>query len=240
MGNQHCPRALIGHKKDIPLNKSVPIAQTVAKLALVIGVLLGLSHLVGAWVATLDLKDAVGTTSTVRMGIWMTAMVYAALLAVPFVPGIEIGIGLMAMFGAASALPVYVATVLGLSAAFITGRLVPVSALIRVAATLRMRRLAVLLRRMDGLPNADRLEVLTQSAPGVWGPWLIRNRYIALVILVNLPGNVFIGGGGGIALAAGLCRLFSPVSFFVTIALAVSPVPLAVGLFGADVLDALS
>ena len=39
-----------------------------------------------------------------------------------------------------------------------------------------------------------------------------------------------------IALTAGVSRLFSPVGFLLTIALAVSPVPLAVLIFGRQVL----
>lgn len=34
-------------------------------------------------------------------------------------------------------------------------------------------------------------------------------RYVALAVLLNIPGNVVIGGGGGIAFAAGMTRLFS-------------------------------
>jgi len=208
-------------------------------LVAVVCVLLLLSQLVGAWVATVDLDVSTFESGTLHAGVWMTATLYAVLLAVPFVPGVEIGIGLMAMLGSASALPVYVATVMGLSIAFAVGRMVPVALLIRAATAMRMKRLAAMMRRMAPLPPADRLDLMLQHAPGGWAGWLIRHRYLALVILINLPGNALIGGGGGIALVAGMCRLISPPGFVLTIALAVSPIPLVVWFFGADVLGAL-
>ena len=51
---------------------------------------------------------------------------------------------------------------------------------------------------------------------------------LAIAILVNLPGNYILGGGGGIAIACGTRRRISWKGFLVTIILAVSPVPLLV------------
>lgn len=45
---------------------------------------------------------------------------------------------------------------------------------------------------------------------------------------LNLPGNALIGGGGGIALMAGMSRLFSFPLFLLSLTVAVSPVPLAI------------
>jgi hypothetical protein len=53
-----------------------------------------------------------------------------------------------------------------------------------------------------------------------------------LACLFNLPGNVVLGGGGGIALLAGLSRLYAPLPMAVTVALAVAPVPLAIWIWG--------
>jgi hypothetical protein len=77
---------------------------------------------------------------------------------------------------------------------------------------------------------------LTSQAPSRTVPFLIRHRYIALAVLVNLPGNILIGGGGGISLIAGASRLFSLPGFLTTIALAVSPLPLAILFFGKEFL----
>ena len=45
-----------------------------------------------------------------------------------------------------------------------------------------------------------------------------------------MPGNVLIGGGGGIAMVAGLSRLYSLAGFLLAVGVAVAPVPLAVTL----------
>jgi hypothetical protein len=41
-----------------------------------------------------------------------------------------------------------------------------------------------------------------------------------------------IGGGGGIALLAGMSRLFAPLGFAISVAVAVAPIPLLVLLTG--------
>ncbi|NNL35816.1 MAG: hypothetical protein HKP35_08360 [Silicimonas sp.] len=54
----------------------------------------------------------------------------------------------------------------------------------------------------------------------------MRNRYLALAIAINVPGNSLVGGGGGLAFVAGASGLFSFPAFLLTIMLAVAPVPL--------------
>jgi len=51
-----------------------------------------------------------------------------------------------------------------------------------------------------------------------------RYRYLALAVLLNVPGNAVIGGGGGIAMLVGMTRLFSFPAYIATVVLAVSPV----------------
>jgi hypothetical protein len=60
----------------------------------------------------------------------------------------------------------------------------------------------------------------------------LRYRYVALALAVNTPGNSVIGGGGGIMMIAGLSGLFTPAATFLTVAVAVSPVPLAMMFLG--------
>jgi hypothetical protein len=55
--------------------------------------------------------------------------------------------------------------------------------------------------------------------------FLFNSRYFIIAILINLPGNTIIGGGGGIALLCGM------KGFILTIAIASSPIPLLL-LFG--------
>ncbi len=64
----------------------------------------------------------------------------------------------------------------------------------------------------------------------------MRYRYLALAVALNVPGNYLIGGGGGIALFAGVTRLYSIPGFLLTIIVAVAPVPLAVMMFGIEFL----
>jgi hypothetical protein len=86
---------------------------------------------------------------------------------------------------------------------------------------------------MDG---DARLTFLVSHAPSRFLPFLLRHRYLALAIAINLPGNILLGGGGGLALMAGISRLFSAPGFLATIAIAVSPVPLAIFFFGNQIL----
>jgi hypothetical protein len=69
-------------------------------------------------------------------------------------------------------------------------------------------------------------------------PFLLRHRYLALAIALNLPGNFLLGGGGGIALLAGVSRLYAVPGFLATVTCAVAPVPLAVLMFGPEILPA--
>ena len=161
---------------------------------------------------------------------------YALLLAVPFVPGIEIGISLLVLRGAEVAPFVYAATVLGLSFAFLAGRFMPYRWLHAIFVDLRMKRACQLIERIEPLERDERLSQLTDKVPPWLSPFIGSGRYIVLGILLNVPGNALSGGGGGIAFAAGFSRLFKSSVAIAVIALAVLPVPLAVWLYGAEVL----
>ena len=58
--------------------------------------------------------------------------------------------------------------------------------------------------------------VFTLDAPRRLVPWLTRHRAITLIVLINLPGNTLLGGGGGIALVTGLSKLM-PVKQFLAL-----------------------
>ncbi len=158
-------------------------------------------------------------------------LLYALLIAIPFVPGIEIGLSLLMISGPDWALPVWIATTLGLALALIAGCRVPYTWLRRVFEDLRLTRASALLERIQPLTTAERVALLQSHLPARIGPRILRFRYLALAALINIPGNSVIGGGGGIALLAGLSGLFRlPVALF-TVALATAPVPLMVWLF---------
>ncbi|HXV11709.1 MAG TPA: hypothetical protein VD839_12995, partial [Burkholderiales bacterium] len=57
---------------------------------------------------------------------------------------------------------------------------------------------------------------------------LLNHRYLLLALLLNLPGNVLIGGGGGIAMMAGMSRLYSFPSYLALISVAILPGPVLV------------
>ena len=169
--------------------------------------------------------------------IMVSAIIFGLLIAVPFVPGVELGITLIGMFGPPIVFLVYLCTVVGLSISFIVGRLISLKSLVVLFENLKLNRASQLLNNVEPLDMEERIEFLASKAPSRIIPFLIRHRYIALVVLVNLPGNMLIGGGGGISLIAGASKLFSLPRFFITIALAVSPVPLAILIFGKEFLN---
>lgn len=157
----------------------------------------------------------------------LTALaLYAVLIAIPFVPGIEIGLALLLLRGASIAPGVYLATLAGLMLAYAIGRLMPEAVIIRLLSDLRLRRAADLVARHTALsPDARRAHLEARLPPWCAVP-LIRYRYVTLGLLLNLPGNVILGGGGGIMVAAGLSRQFRTRPTLLMLAIAVLPVPL--------------
>ncbi|WP_186827002.1 hypothetical protein [Shimia ponticola] len=151
------------------------------------------------------LHEQAVTSHTMR---WTFLVIYAVLLALPFVPGVEIGLALLMLFGASFALPVYVATITGLTLAYGVGRT---------------------LRRLK--PTAG-LEAALQPNGGLSGlghaTWLgplLRFRWVAIALLINFPGNTLIGGGGGVAMASGYSLALRWPAFIGCVAVAVAPVP---------------
>ena len=157
---------------------------------------------------------------------------YTALMAIPFVPGMEISLGLLAAFGQQVAKVIYAATVVALMISYVIGRLVPVRVIASLFQSLGQHRAERLVRRLEPLNGKQRLEILTTHAPKRIIPTLLKHRYIAVALALNLPGNAIIGGGGGIALLAGISGLFTFPRFLITVSLAVLPIPLAVILMG--------
>lgn len=155
-----------------------------------------------------------------------TVVLYILLLALPFMPGVEIGLGLMIMLGPEICFLVYLSTVVALTISFCAGLLVPGAAIVRLFDWLGLKRARILVAQISSLPAEERYAMLLSHAPARSVAFLLRHRYLALAVLLNVPGNAFIGGGGGIALVAGMSRFFGFPAFVVTIALAVAPVPL--------------
>ena len=213
------------------------LLRTLLRLAAVVALAYGV-HLALGWVMAWTETMPPTTGSALRIAILGAALIaYALLIAIPFVPGIEIGVSLILMRGAEVAVLVYLATVLGLALAYFAGRLMPYRWLYRLFEDLRLRRACRLLARIQPLSPDRRLALLRQRLPGWLGSWAVSYRYLLLAGLINLPGSMLIGGGGGICMVAGLTRLFKPRATVLTIALAVLPFPIAVWFWGPGLLS---
>ncbi len=204
----------------------------ILKIAILVGVIV-----LGTWGVhmirdALDLQIRPENEQQVHKAIMIGAVAYVVLLAMPFVPGAEIGIALLAGFGAAIAPLIYVCTVAAMMLAFTIGRFLPISALERVLRLLRMRRAAKLVARAAPLSKDERVAMLLEGQSKRVLRLALQYRYLAMAVAVNTPGNSIIGGGGGIMIIAGLSGIFTPLATFLTVMLAVSPVPLAVIFLG--------
>lgn len=195
-----------------------------------------LANIAGDWIS-LRIKDEITPENqSAIFGVTVFAIIlYALLIALPFVPGVEIGIGLMLMFGVPMAIPVYLSTVIGLCLGFLMGRLVPEKALCECFDFIGLSRISRMLRELSAKPVQQRMDLLLARAPSRFVPFLLRRRYIAIAIAFNIPGNSVIGGGGGIAFMAGTSRMFSFPLFLLAVAIGVSPVTILVLIFGPSV-----
>jgi len=171
--------------------------------------------------AFFDLRDLAREAGPMHPAVLAALVLYTLLIAVPFVPGAELGLVLLALFGATMAGPVWLATVAGLTLAFALGRLVPER----------------VLQRLPFHAGLDRARVAVTAAADPTAPppalapcaaRLLRWRCCGLILLINTPGNTLIGGGGGIAMAAGASRLFAARDFLASAVIAVAPVPVAI------------
>ena len=189
-------------------------------------------HLMMNWATAR--AEAAGRDGLMLGVLTVLLLAYALLIAIPFMPGIEIGISLLILKGASIAPLVYAATVMGLSLALLAGRFTPYGWLHGFLADLRLRRASNLVERLAPMSREERLEHLAERAPHWLRPIIRTGRYVLLAILLNVPGNSVIGGGGGIAFIAGFSRLFRPSIAILVIALAVLPVPLTVWIAGTD------
>ncbi|MFN3170686.1 MAG: hypothetical protein ACE37E_08330 [Hyphomicrobiales bacterium] len=156
----------------------------------------------------------------------VTLIVFIITSAMPFIPGAEIGFGLMVVFGGKVAVLVYGAMVSALTISYLVGALVPPTWIVRFFAYLGFSKAARLAQDLASRDRKNRIDYLLETAPRRWVPMLVRHRYLAMMLVLNLPGNSLVGGGGGLALAAGMSGLFRFPAFFATLLVAVAPIPL--------------
>lgn len=180
-------------------------------LALVALVVLGLVGLGGDGVISLWLGD-----DHRWWALALTSLVYTVLLAIPFVPGVELGWAIIGVFGRAGIIVAWLSTVVGLSISF------------TLATWLRDRPLLSRINasrlRLTETPTAE-LSVLRRALQyGVC--FYVKHPYVFLFLTLNLPGNWVIGGGGGIAAMTGLAPGVRYWLFLPTVAVATGVLPL--------------
>ncbi len=211
------------------------LARTALRLGVIIAFAVFANLGLNFVLAQLDSSNAAGMQITLTSVVIVSLIFYALLVAIPFVPGLEIGLSLMMMKGSSIAPFVFLATLGGLALAYLVGRYLPDRLLYNLFADLRLKSACRLIERLGPLDQQSRLDILQERLPKFVSASLLRYRYVTVAVLLNIPGNALIGGGGGIALISGLSRTFTTRGILVTFALAVSPVPLAVYFFGLDI-----
>jgi len=163
----------------------------------------------------------------------MSSMVaYTILMAIPFVPAAEIGLTVLMVIGPKIAPLVYFCTLISLLLSFSIGRYIPDQVLSKLFHKVGFTRAEKLMSELDNLDSRARLQLIVSRSPKPLIPFLLKYRYIALLLAINLPGSIVIGGGGGIAMVAGLSRLFRFPYFALTIAIAVAPLPVMLTFMG--------
>src|SRR6056297_1680477 len=205
------------------------VVRTLARLCLIALLAVGL-HFVFVWAEAWITRNEYGWAMP---GLLLAVLViYAVLIAIPFVPGVEIGLSVLAAGGPGIAPLVWLATASGLSLAFVVGCFVPLRWLHRFLLDLHLTGAADLIARFEAVPPVERAAFIHSFLPQRYCGWIVKYRYVNLAVLINVPGNSVIGGGGGIALISGLSGVFRLPTTVLTIVIATAPIPLAIWLFG--------
>ncbi len=128
-------------------------------------------------------------------------LAYAIALALPYFPGVELGLAIIVIFREKGVLFVYVTTILGLVFSFIIGRY--------------LSRNNHHPKYLKSLLSSEIVGKLSRYSP-----------VALLALLLNVPGNIALGGGGGVAMSYGLLGTISLIKFIATISIAITPVPI--------------
>ena len=157
---------------------------------------------------------------------WLSVAVYVLWMALPFVPGIELGLAIMVMLGPKGVVLVYLCTLLSLSLSFALGRLIPLKTFSRFLGWLHLQKAKNLVLQLEPLNSEEKLDFLLRTAPSRIIPYLLKHRYLMIAVALNLPGNVIIGGGGGIGVIAGMSNLCPFPKYLLFVSLAITPLPI--------------
>jgi hypothetical protein len=138
----------------------------------------------------------------------------------------------MLLLGSKSALLIYLCTLIALSISYTIGRFFPLHIVRRFLDWLYLEKASELVSLLEPLNQQKRLEFLNRKTPSKIAPFLLKHRFVTLAVVLNLPGNALIGGGGGIGLVVGMSKLVSFYKYFLVMAVAILPVPLCVYIQG--------
>lgn len=209
-------------------SKGLAWAITLAKLSAIV-LLIVLANAGASWlIDSLEIQIWPEYMEIVDRAVLVGVILYIGLMAMPFLPGIEIGLALMAMLGPKGVVVTYICTLIALTISFGLGRLFPTHLLVSLLRWLHLRRAAALLKGFASTPAERRLEFFSEITSNQAIPALLKRRYLLLALLFNLPGNALIGGGGGIAMMAGMSRLYSFPAYLLLISVAILPGPIVV------------
>ena len=212
--------------EDDPASAATPKLKLILKLSLLVGFLLALNYGGSLAVEHVNFQLWPEHEHLIITALWFSIGVYILWMAMPFVPGIELGLGLMVMLGPKGILLVYLCTLLSLSLSFAIGRLIPLKTFARLLGWLHLRRSKELVLQLEPLDSEQKLDFLLKTVPSRIIPFLLKHRYLMIALVLNLPGNALIGGGGGIGLIAGMCRMFPFHKYVLLVSLAITPLPL--------------
>jgi len=202
------------------------------RIILVLVVVL-LLNIAGTWIGHLANFQFFPRHDALLNSVVLTAVaIYVLLMATPFMPGIEVGLAVMWILGAKSALLIYLCTLLALAASYLVGKFFPLRRVHQFLRWLYLQRASDLVRQLEPLGARERLDLLINKAPNRITPFLLKNRYLTIAAILNLPGNALVGGGGGIGLVVGMSRIVPFHKYLLTVAISVLPVPLFIYLQG--------
>ena len=211
----------IDHAQEAPI-KSKRFAKFLLFVLVVVSINIG-----GTWLThQIEFQLFPRHDSMLQFMVLGSTLLYLLLMAIPFMPGIEIGLALMILLGNKGALLVYLCTVSALSISFIIGRKTPPHLIILLLNWFHLYKASALVAQLESLDQQQRLKFLYEKAPSKLAPFLLRHRYLAIVAILNLPGNALIGGGGGIGVIAGMSKIFPFYVFILLAAVAVAPLPI--------------
>lgn len=204
-----------------------------ARRAVVVYVLLILlGWVAGKFLVAIALPDMRPLNEPMIHRIVLAALaLFVVAAAIPFVPGAEIGFALLLLFGAKAAPIVYAGMVSALLLSYGIARLVPLHLIARLTIWLGLVQASKFLGEIAALRASERRDIVAGRIQGGMGAVAFRNRYALLAMVLNVPGNSVLGGGGGLAFMAGLSHLYSFFPYAFSVLIAVAPIPLGFYLF---------